>query len=762
MKKILVIIVWMCTLPTCMWAEVPVHRLGSYNIRYSNNSDKEEKSWDNRKTYLANLIKQIDYDVVGLQEVMPTQFNDLVTLLPEYTIYCWGRGSATVSTVGEGVAVAYKTSKYTCLDQGRFFIGPNTESATKAWDAAMVRISVWVKLQDKTTGEVFLFCSTHLDNTGAKARIEGARVNCEQVLSKVPGNYPIILVGDMNAGQAEKGVHYQYGSSFMDSRKVSQTTPVGQEGTMSNWKTSSNSNRIDYIYVRNLDVKDYTLSNEDFSRGVTPSDHYPIYITARFMSPQRATTNTVNNISELKQAVAASVLGDTIYLNAGEYALTEELTIPQTLTMIGKGDVSITSNRLHAVAPAYLHLENIHFTAIQSSDKSCFGAAISAEGYGLEMTNCQIAKSKTDGKGLVYSVGRTELKHCVFSSLESNEDAGPVYLASMGYWPLSIEDCVFSDNQGLIGSAIYITGLHEAFISRTSFVRNTSMMAGALTYYDSGNTPSILMVNSTFANNIHRSYSSFINVAYGGAAIYLMGTKSAMCNLVHCTVVGNVSECLEPDGTPGAGFTGGALCSYSGQFGLYNNLILANYANNAIGDVALTAEGAVSKDQYNVFTSASNCGFSVAGTDFLSANYTTGLQQALSLLGGTITDTYYTAPLCSLGVYDLPVVAPIAHAYNAQNIECISIDQRSENILQLDLNNDGKLDWTLDEDQARDIRSVFGPTIIGATLEHQPTALPSVNPSSTSPLRKKMCNGTLWIETADKCYTILGNKTTKR
>jgi len=266
--------------------------LGSYNIRYSTNSvDVGYRKWENRKSYVAQLIQQIGYHVVGLQEVTSDQYNDLVTLLPEYTLYSWGRESATDSTKGERVAIAYLTDRYTCLEKGRFFLGTDTESPTKAWDASLPRLSVWVKLQDKVTNEVFLFCSTHLDDKGVQAREESAKLICEQLLMKGDANCPMIVVGDMNAGYAEKSVYDQFAATFTDARVATIADPVGQEGTyVPSWSSRSSNKRIDYIYVRNLAVKNYILTTEDFSRGTTPSDHYPIYIKAQFKSKETPTS----------------------------------------------------------------------------------------------------------------------------------------------------------------------------------------------------------------------------------------------------------------------------------------------------------------------------------------------------------------------------------------------------------------------------------------------------------------------------------------
>lgn len=82
-------------------------------------------------------------------------------------------------------------------------------------------------------------------------------------------------------------VHTTFGAFFRDSRLLSATEPTGQEGTYSNWALSFGSQRIDYIYCRKADVGSYATINEDFGRGMTPSDHFPVQITVSLKEVNR-------------------------------------------------------------------------------------------------------------------------------------------------------------------------------------------------------------------------------------------------------------------------------------------------------------------------------------------------------------------------------------------------------------------------------------------------------------------------------------------
>ena len=168
MKKCIYILGLLLLLVAPLHADI--HRMGSYNIRVLSDKDTGDKAWTNRKEYVARIITGKEYDVIGIQEMKKVQYNDLKLLLPDYGLEYWGRDSHLLSDVGEGVGVAWRTSRYTLLDKGRFFLSEDPEKPVISWDAASRRVSVWVKLQDKQTDEIFYYCSTHLDNAGTIAR----------------------------------------------------------------------------------------------------------------------------------------------------------------------------------------------------------------------------------------------------------------------------------------------------------------------------------------------------------------------------------------------------------------------------------------------------------------------------------------------------------------------------------------------------------------------------------------------------------------
>ena len=55
------------------------YRIASYNIRMETPEDKHDL-WKDRKDYVMRIIREYDFDIVGLQEVKESQLSDLKTL----------------------------------------------------------------------------------------------------------------------------------------------------------------------------------------------------------------------------------------------------------------------------------------------------------------------------------------------------------------------------------------------------------------------------------------------------------------------------------------------------------------------------------------------------------------------------------------------------------------------------------------------------------------------------------------------------------
>ena len=81
----------------------------TFNIRYDNPYDSLN-SWTYRKDTVANFIKAQNLDIVGMQEVLHHQLEDLKARLPEYAEVGVGREDG--KTQGEYAPLFYKKDRF--------------------------------------------------------------------------------------------------------------------------------------------------------------------------------------------------------------------------------------------------------------------------------------------------------------------------------------------------------------------------------------------------------------------------------------------------------------------------------------------------------------------------------------------------------------------------------------------------------------------------------------------------------------------------
>ncbi len=255
----------------------------TFNVRvYS--PDDGSNNWPNRKDVAAQIIKNEAVDVVGTQEMSWTlwvidQFNDLKTLLnSDYGSYGHGRDEGWISD--ENIAIFYKKSRFTLINSGVFWLSPTPDVKSIGWDAAYRRIAVWTILEDKTSGQRFFAINTHLDNAGATARLESAKLILNKISSLSEG-LPIVLMGDFNAVPAAAPVQYLINPStpnYLLHTKDAAGIQTGPNWTVHDFGATPVDQRIfiDYIFVNQQSmVISHNVLPEKLN-DIYLSDHCPV------------------------------------------------------------------------------------------------------------------------------------------------------------------------------------------------------------------------------------------------------------------------------------------------------------------------------------------------------------------------------------------------------------------------------------------------------------------------------------------------------
>ena len=288
-------------------------KVGSYNIRLQNGDKGTPNAGESRKVDFINLLRRMDLDAFGLQEVCPGQAEYITNNLPQYILVGEHRNADRVS--GEASPVLYRKDRFDALKCGTFWLSETPDvPGIKGWGAACPRVCSWMWLKDRKTGKTFCFANTHTDHVSALARKEGMLLIIRRMHEFAPPGTPVIFTGDHNCRETEEPAQ-AVSKLLKNALYLSETPPTGPWRTFTgwNWREKEYSTtdalklaphvrnarpgspdadkrqnggyvwedcgaRIDYIYVSDgIRVKSYA-TRDDPRPGTKlyPSDHFPV------------------------------------------------------------------------------------------------------------------------------------------------------------------------------------------------------------------------------------------------------------------------------------------------------------------------------------------------------------------------------------------------------------------------------------------------------------------------------------------------------
>ena len=244
----------------------------SYNIRYDNPNDGENQ-WKYRKERVANYIKEIRPDIIGMQEVLDPQLVFLDLSLTEFSFVGVGREDG--KTKGEYSPILYNSNRLTLLQTDTFWLSETPKVISVGWDAALERICTYAQFKHKETGQKFWVFNTHFDHIGELARIQSAKLIHQKIKMLNTNNFPVIITGDFNLTPDTAPIKI-FQNAYVD---VMQKTPTNANnyGTFTGFdKLSNGEDRIDYIFQKGLKTLKSTHIWLKTTSGGWASDHHPV------------------------------------------------------------------------------------------------------------------------------------------------------------------------------------------------------------------------------------------------------------------------------------------------------------------------------------------------------------------------------------------------------------------------------------------------------------------------------------------------------
>ncbi|WP_417360672.1 endonuclease/exonuclease/phosphatase family protein [Galbibacter sp.] len=256
----------------------------SYNIKYDNPSDTAN-NWENRKAFLISQLNYYDVDVIGTQEGLHHQLEDIKSVLKPYDYVGIGRDKG--NTEGEYSAIFYNTDELMVVKQGTFWLSPTPDKPSKGWDAALNRICTYALFKDKDSDHSFWVFNTHFDHRGDVARLESSKLILQKIKEVNKENRAVVLTGDFNLTDNEKGIQI-ITDQMLDTHTVAGDNAFGPKGTFNGFHFEKPvTEKIDYVFISENGfkvLKSGILS--DSQNCKYPSDHFPVLVDLDFDSQE--------------------------------------------------------------------------------------------------------------------------------------------------------------------------------------------------------------------------------------------------------------------------------------------------------------------------------------------------------------------------------------------------------------------------------------------------------------------------------------------
>ena len=264
--------------PSAMWgAAAPELALtvATFNLRYA--SDKPPNSWPERRPVMRACLKQMAPDILGTQEGLFRQLQDIAEDLPAYDWVGLGRDGGSR---GEFMAIFFRPARFEVMEFDHFWLSdtPNVIASTN-WGNTNRRMVSWVRLRERRAGREILVVNTHLDHALRSAREKSARLIRQRIEQLATNGLPVILLGDFNAEPGREPTYelLLQNGFLTDTWTTAQVRRGDGLNTFHDFQGARPGRyRIDWILThgawecREVEVK--VVSR----KGQFPSDHHPV------------------------------------------------------------------------------------------------------------------------------------------------------------------------------------------------------------------------------------------------------------------------------------------------------------------------------------------------------------------------------------------------------------------------------------------------------------------------------------------------------
>lgn len=253
-------------------AELPENgsfTLMTYNLRYGTAPDGEN-SWPFRRESVIDLIRSVSPDVLGVQEALAGQIDEIVAALPDYVAFGAGRDDGIRG--GEHSSILFRKDRLGLIEGGTKWISATPDlPGSKGPGANLPRVFTWAEFVT-AQGFRFLAVNAHLDHQSEPARTLGTTNMLAFVKSRA--TKAAVVMGDFNCSRGSAPIEVLDRSGFLAACRPTS----GPFVTFNGFKPDvTEGEMIDHIYLSSAwKVESVAIDRRRTKAGGAPSDHYPV------------------------------------------------------------------------------------------------------------------------------------------------------------------------------------------------------------------------------------------------------------------------------------------------------------------------------------------------------------------------------------------------------------------------------------------------------------------------------------------------------
>lgn len=276
-ERALALLALLVAVTTGLGAQAPL-RVMTFNIRYGTAADGPN-AWPHRRVGVIGTVADHAPHLLGVQEALAFQLDEIGTRLRQYEIFGVGRDDGRRG--GEHAAILVDTARLELVGGGTFWLSDTPEvPGSKHWGNRIPRITTWARVVDRLTGDTLRVYNAHWDHESQPSRERSARLVLERIARDGSPRDRVIVLGDFNVGPDNPAFRslLSGGQVALEDALEPRWPTRDWPGTFHGFRGDRSGERIDAILVSRSGwtVRAAGIDERQYG-GRWPSDHFAVW-----------------------------------------------------------------------------------------------------------------------------------------------------------------------------------------------------------------------------------------------------------------------------------------------------------------------------------------------------------------------------------------------------------------------------------------------------------------------------------------------------